>query len=54
VKIALVLNELRDGDVLDRDGVVGIGGDHRVAAAVIVGGGQQLLEVGKDRVIDSI
>ncbi len=47
-----MLHELRDGDVLDRDRIVGIGGDHRVAAAVIVGGGQQLLEVGKDRVID--
>jgi hypothetical protein len=46
-----VLNELRDGDILDRDRIVGIGGDHRVAAAIIVCGGQQLLEVGKDRVI---
>ncbi len=52
VKIALVLHELRDGDVLDRDRIVGIGGDHRVAAAIIVCGGQQLLEIGKDGVID--
>ena len=28
VKVALVLNQLRDGDVLDGDGVVGVGRDH--------------------------
>jgi hypothetical protein len=33
VKIALVLHELRDGDVLERDRIVGVGGDHRVTAA---------------------
>src|SRR6266508_2035470 len=52
VEIALMLNELRDGDVLDRDRIVGIGGDHRIAAAVVVGGGQERLEVGKHGVID--
>src|SRR5262249_40041252 len=41
VKVALVLNQLSDGDVLDRDGVVGIGRDHRVPAAIIMGGRQE-------------
>jgi hypothetical protein len=52
VEIALVLNELRDGDILDRDGVVGVGGDHRVAMPIISCGGQQGLEICKYRVID--
>jgi hypothetical protein len=52
VKFALVLNQLRDGDVLDRDGVVRIGCDHRVPIAIVMGGCQQRLEIRKDRVID--
>jgi hypothetical protein len=52
VEIALVLDELRDGDVLERDRSVGIGDDHRVAAAVIVGGGQDGLEMREHGVID--
>jgi hypothetical protein len=52
VEIALVLHELRDGDVLERDRIVGIGGDHGVPVPIIVCGGEQLLEVCKDRVID--
>jgi hypothetical protein len=52
VEIALVLDELRHGDVLERDRRVGVGGDHRVAAAVIVGGGQDGLEIREHGVID--
>src|SRR5713226_3506742 len=52
VKIALVLNELRDGDVLDRDGIVGVGCDHRVPTAIIMGGCQDSVEICKYRVID--
>src|ERR1700730_16879301 len=52
VKVALVLSQLRDGDVLDRDAVVGIGRDHRVPMRIIIGGCQESLEICKDRVID--
>ncbi|MGE5780010.1 MAG: hypothetical protein ACM30D_11985 [Hyphomicrobiales bacterium] len=52
MEVALVLNELGDGDVLDRDGIVGVGGDHRVPVAVILRGGQQRLEVCEYGVID--
>jgi hypothetical protein len=52
VKIALVLNELRDRDVLDRDGIVGIGCDHRVPIAIIMRRRQQRLKICKNRVID--
>src|SRR5262249_1068348 len=41
VKVALVLNKLRDGDVLDGNGVVGIGRDHRVPTPIIMGGRQE-------------
>ena len=52
VKIALVLNKLRDGDVLQCDAVMGIGCDHRVAIPIIVCGCQQSLDICKYRVID--
>src|SRR6266508_9919 len=52
VEVALVLNELRDGDVLERDRILGICGDYGVPIPIIVCGGQQLLEIGKDGVID--
>src|SRR5205823_14403224 len=52
VKIALVLNELRDGDVLDRDAMVGVGRDHRAPMTIIVCSGQQGLEICKYLVID--
>jgi hypothetical protein len=45
VEVALVLNELRDSDVLDRDRVVWVGGDHRVSVGIILGDGQQGLEI---------
>jgi hypothetical protein len=52
VEVALVLHELGDADVLDRDGIVGIGGNHRAPARVVVCGGQQRLEIRKHGVID--
>src|SRR5260221_6860035 len=36
VQIALVLNGLRDGDVLQRDGIVGVSRDHRVAIPLVM------------------
>src|SRR5258708_23033544 len=45
VEIALVLNKLRDGDVLDGDGVVGVGGDYRVAMPIIVCGRRERLGI---------
>ena len=52
MKVALVPNQLRDGDVLDRDGVVGVGRDHRVPMPIVMGGCQERLEIGKYRMID--
>src|SRR5260370_10168105 len=52
VKIALVLNELRDGDVLDRDAMVGVGRDHRAPMTIIVCSGQPGLEICQYLVID--
>jgi len=52
VKIALVLNKLRDGDVLERNGIVGVGCDHRVSNPIVMGGCQESLEICKYCVID--
>src|SRR6516225_689268 len=52
VKIALVLNKLRDGDVLQCDAVMGIGCHHRVPVPIIMRGRQQRVEICKYRVID--
>jgi hypothetical protein len=43
VKIALVLNKLRDGDVLHGDGVMGVSCNHRVPMPIIVCGCQKSL-----------
>jgi len=51
-KMEIGLVQLRHGNVLDRDAVMGVGGDHGVAMAVILRDGKQLMEICKNGVID--
>src|SRR5262245_1994408 len=52
VKIALVLNKLRDSDVLQCDAVMGVSRDNRVPMPIIVCGCQESLDTRKYRVVD--
>ena len=52
VKIALVLNKLRDSDVLQCDAVMGVSRDYRVPMPIIVCGCQESLDTRKYRVVD--
>src|SRR6185312_12984248 len=52
VKIALVLNKLRDGDVLHGDAVMGVSCNHRVSMPIIVCGCQESLDIRKYLVVD--
>src|SRR6266403_2067017 len=52
VKIALVLNKLRDSDVLHGDAVMGVSCDYRVSMPIIVCGRQESLDIRKYRVVD--
>ena len=52
VKIALVLNKLRDSDVLQCDAVMGVSRDYRVPMPIVVCGCQESLHIRKYRVVD--
>ena len=52
VKIALVLNKFRDGDVLHSDAVMGVSRDYRVPVPIIMCGCQESMHIRKYRAVE--